>query len=265
MMVKNLYQDKNWLRKQYHSLERNDRQIAQICECSRQNIQQWRARFMISSRSLSKAVQLIKGLHISLSNEAIEFLDGELLGDGHLSRCRDSSVSYKCSSKYKNYLNWLSRILNNYGIKQTYKITEVKSHLRNYLKEYTTFCYISRFYSELLDLHSRWYRKGRENEKYRYIKIIPKELLLTPLICRQWYIGDGSLDSRDKSIRFYSQCFTNVELNFLIGQLRKLGFSASLHIDRKIYLFVKSVPDFLSYIGQCPKEIRSIYGYKWQN
>ncbi|GAH71686.1 unnamed protein product, partial [marine sediment metagenome] len=128
------------------------------------------------------------------------------------------------------------------------------------------FMYASRSYPELKTLRRKWYRLATEKEKSKgrkFIKIIPKNLKLTPLICRQWYIGDGSLNKDCGYTRLNTQCFTNAEVDGLIIQLTDLGFKITKHADKSIYISTYSTRDFLEYIGPCPKAIENIYGYKW--
>jgi len=108
----------------------------------------------------------------------------------------------------------------------------------------------------LLPIYKQWYPNGK--------KIVPKNIELTPLTCRQWYIGDGSLgyEKNGKAhITLYTIGFIVSDVEWLKKQLIKLGFKATRQpSNNSIGISVSSVKDFLEYIGDCPVEH---YQYKW--
>lgn len=215
-------------------------------------------KFGIPVRSKSEAHVIARGNHVTLSKNAKEFLYGELLGDGHLGNNSPLSSFYSHSSKHLEYLVWLSGIFGGFGIE---KVGKIHKNLRA-----GGFMYASRSYPELKTLRRKWYRLATEKEKSKgrkFIKILPKNLSLTPLICRQWYIGDGSLNKKDKFITLNTQCFTSGEVDRLTMLLIDLDFKVTKHADRSIYVSTYSVRGFLEFLGACPKEIENIYGYKW--
>jgi hypothetical protein len=109
----------------------------------------------------------------------------------------------------------------------------------------------------------------------RVVNIVPRNIQLTPTIVRQWYIGDGCLKKTgyNPCITFATDGFVRDDVNFLIKQFNKLGFKATINKGSKnkdkekgyiVRILVESTEPLLQYIGPCPKEIDSIYGYKWQ-
>jgi len=114
-----LYENRLWLKHQYTDLQKSAYKIARECGIKVGVVYTWLRRFNIPIRSCSKAAQLRAG-HVNLTKEILEFLNGGLLGDGHMQK--GYSVSYSQSSKYESYVKWLSEKFIEFGIKQTGKI-----------------------------------------------------------------------------------------------------------------------------------------------
>ena len=96
---------------------------------------------------------------------------------------------------------------------------------------------------ELTDLYNQFY----ENNK----KIIPKDLILNPVILAIWYMDDGS-KCRDHDIYLNTQQFSINDQKILLSKLRMLGISARLNKDKKyqrIRLLKNSVSKFMGIIS----------------
>ncbi len=202
--------------------------------------------------------------HVDLSSTALQFLTGELLGDGCLHRPSRLSARYVHGSKHKAYLQWLSTSLSSFGIRQIGKIQQIVGS-NHVVKAYTSYLYTSAHYVELLPLWRKWYRRATEEEKgRRSIKIVPKDLKLTSLTCRQWYLGDGCLvkDSSDY-IKMATCGFTDPEVSFLIEKLKELDLRVTRYKSKDLSILTRSTKAFLDYIGPCPTQIEGVYGYKW--
>jgi len=194
--------------------------------------------------------------HCDLSQEAIEWINGELLGDGYLHKISRHSALFQYGSQYLEYIEYVRDTLKSFGIEQAGKINEHKH------KKFKTinYQYASLAYPELLPIRKKWYPEGK--------KIVPKDIELTPLVCRQWYIGDGSLISSNDNNGHMLLCtcgFTISDIDWLVKKLRYMGFWANrLKSNNTIRIKSrnanKTVRDFLNYIGECPVEC---YKYKW--
>ncbi len=185
--------------------------------------------------------------HCHLSNEALEWIEGELLGDGNLTSST-SSARFRYGSKYLEYINYVSDTLASFGINQAGKI-------RKRVVPTVCYYYSSLSYTDLFDVWVLWYAYGQ--------KQIPRGLELTPLVCRQWYIGDGSMNTtsaKNPYIRIYTQGFLVQDVLWLIGKLKHLGFVASYQSNNTLYIPTKYAKKFLTYIGECPV---GCYKYKW--
>ena len=248
----NNYCNKNWLNQKYWKEKLSLNQIAEICNCNNETIRYWFKKFDILTRSRGEGTHLSKNNHCNLSKEARQWLDGELMGDGHLEKISFYSARFTYSSKHEEYIKYVSDILKSFNIKQTGKVNKY------YHKEMDccTYNYESSSYVELLSIRKRWYPNGH--------KIIPKDLKLTPLTCRQWYIGDGGLIHKKKRrpyILLATYGFPISDVKWLVEQLNELRFKVTRQFsDNGIYISTKSTKQFLDYIGQSPVKC---YQYKF--
>lgn len=191
-----------------------------------------------------------------LSQEAIDWIYGELLGDGCLIKVSSFSARFAYGSQYPEYIKYVRDTLKSFGIEQAGKINTYNHTKYNSC----IYSYSSLSYPELLTIREQWYPEDK--------KIVPRDIVLTSLVCRQWYIGDGSLMSSNKTNGRMLLCtcgFTAYDVNWLVKQLRKLGYWANRRkgnntVSIKSRGARKTVRDFLNYIGECPVEC---YKYKW--
>lgn len=262
------YTNRQWLIFQYLELKKSTCKIAQDIECSTLTVLNWLRKFDLPVRSKSEALGLNRP-HVFLSKQLLEVLNGLLLGDGHLNHQNKWTSNYQHSTKHKVVLEWLADLLKAFGIGQTGKIYRYEKRTSfpgNKICRTVSFFYASQHYAELKELQSKWYRPATEEEREKgrkFFKIVPPDLVLTPLTCLHWYIGDGHLEKKHKGVYLCTQGFSENEVDFLISLLKKLGIKATRHKNKDIYLSVKSVLAFLNYIGHCPKKIESVYKYKW--
>lgn len=248
------YKNKKWLYNKYWNKELSVQKIADLCGVTHKTINYWMKKFAIIRRSQSKIIHLRQVNHCELSTNAIEWINGELLGDGCLQSHSEYSARFNYSSKFLEYIQYISNNLQSFGIKQTGKISKYYLKRGNsYIHYYTSRCYV-----ELLSIYKQWYLNRK--------KIIPKDLRLTPLTCKQWYIGDGCLMNQEKRysyIRLATDCFSISDVKYLVKQLNELGFKTTRQPNNNtIRISAYSTEDFLNYIGKCPVKC---YEYKWNN
>lgn len=247
-MEEKLYKNRDWLYEHYVVLQESTYDIAQKAGCDRETIRRWLHKFDISVRSIFEACRN----YLDLSDELSGLLEGELLGDGYVGMHGSRSALYSHNSKYEEYVAWLSGTFADSGLEQVGKINKYWDEKSNAFGYH----YASRSYPELVRIRQRWYPNGK--------KIVPKDLILTPIMARQWYIGDGSLNPIEKgrpNIVFSTCDFDKASIDHLLEELSGKGFKVSYRpSDNKIGMSVKSVKDFLDYIGPCPIDC---YSYKW--
>lgn len=250
-MIK-IYKNKKWLENKYINNKLSISKIAMLCNVSCRTIWTWLNKYDIPRRSKIIASHLVRGNHCNLSEEAIEWINGEMLGDGNLRVSSSYSARFGYGSKYPEYIKYVSDTLKSFGIKQSGKISErYHKNMNCYSYHYCSLSYV-----ELLPICKKWYPQGK--------KIVPKELGLTPLTCRQWYIGDGSLMHGERGrprIRLNTHGFKIVDVNWLIKKLDKLRFKSKRQPLRNVIgISTESTKQFLNYIGECPV---NCYQYKW--
>jgi len=246
------YQNKEWLKKKYSEEILSIFRIAKLCKVANETIYKWMKKHNISRRSLSEAIHLGKANHCRLSQKAINFISGEMLGDGNLQSLSPYSARFMYSSKYLEYIQYISDTLESFGIKRSGRIKRrINKDKGNYTYTYNSLCYV-----ELLLIYKKWYQKDK--------KIIPKDLKLSSLTIRQWMIGDGCLEhpkGRKSHIRLCTDGFLISDVNWLIKQLIRLGFKTTRQSSKnRIYVSAHSTEAFLGYIGKCPVKC---YQYKF--
>ena len=266
------YKNKKWLQKKYWKEKLSIAKIAKKINISQSTIYKWMKRFNIPRRSISeacigikaskkakrnisKAIHLRTGNHCQLSRKAIEWIEGELLGDGCLYSQSKYSAFFSYSSKHWEYIHYVSDILKSFGIEQIRKIYKYRTN-DNVTLFPNEFHYQSRSYEELKLIRNKWYPDGK--------KIVPKDLKLTPLTLRQEYIGDGCLHKPkdgNPCIILFTNGFSISDVEWLVEKLNKLNFKATRQSsNNSIHISTKSTPDFFNYIGECPVKC---YKYKW--
>jgi len=241
--------NRDWLYNKYWNEKLTMEEIGKLCNCSKQCIWRRLKRFNIQVRSSPEA----RINHCNLSEEAINWINGELLGDGNLNSQNHPSTRFGYASKYREYAQYVLDTLKSFGIKGG-KIRE--QHITDRNMDCYVYKYNSLSYIELSSIRKRWYPEGK--------KIVPKDLKLTPLTCRQWYIGDGSLyHNEDQRPDLYlATCgFLVKDVEWLMEQLIKLGFKATRRpSNNTIHVSTHSTKQFLDYIGNSPVKC---YQYKF--
>lgn len=253
-----LYQNKEWLEDKYIKDELSISRISELYKIDRSSLYRELVKLDIPCRSYNEANHLRRKNHCNLSQEAIEWIRGELLGDGNLDSRSIYSARFGYGSKYLEYVEYVRDILNSFGIKQVGKINKrINTRQGN-----ISYHYFSRRYVELLPIYKQFYPEGK--------KIVPKDIKLTPLTCRQWYIGDGCLIHKKRGnnrkngrpcITLFTCGFTISDVEWLLEQLNKLGFKVTRQVSRNsIAISAYFTEKFLNYIGSSPVKC---YDYKW--
>lgn len=248
--MKRLYKDRDWLYDQYWGKKKNIKTIAQEIHAGRPTIRKYLKKFNIPKRNIYEIVHLATNHnHVDLSSEAIEFLNGEMLGDGSIQSQSHSSAYFSYGSQHKEYIEWLQSQLEIYGIQCGALYSRIHKTSKHIL-----YFYQSKYYGELLSWRKKWYPNGK--------KIVPEDIELTPLTCRQWYIGDGYLaNKKHAGIRIATCGFSPKNVEYLVGKLNQMGFKTTRHLAcNAVYIHRKSIFQFLNFIGYCPVQC---YEYKW--
>jgi len=245
------YKNKEWLIEQYINQQKSTCLIAQECGYSQTAIYKQLTKCDIPRRSLSEAVHLATANRCVITLELLERISGQLLGDAYLYPYKKYSARLSWGQKHKEYAQYIKDTLANLGM---------SSGNMHYYKNAYHFNTIS--YPELLPLRQKWYYYDETLKRNR--KKVPRDLELTPAVCREWHLGDGGLN-HPKNGRSYIMLstydFPIKEVNFLVEKLNNLGFKTTRQEKHNtIYISTKSTKRFLKYIGPCPVKC---YEYKW--
>jgi len=251
------YRDKEWLSHQYLSLMKPQNVIGETCGSSPGTIGKWLSIHGIEKRSLGLIKHLSCGNMLDISKEGVQFIDGLLLGDGHIDHRSVYSSRYQHSEKHEEYLAWLSEKLHGFGIGQSGSITLMEYPEQG--DDVTAYHYCSKSYDGLLEFRNRWYADGK--------KKVPKDLVLDPLAAFNWYIGDGNLKHPRKARPFIELCtcdFTTCDVHFLIEKLGDVGIIGTrTPSDNTIRLSNKNALIFLDFISPYYSYAKTCYKYKW--
>jgi hypothetical protein len=94
--------------------------------------------------------------------------------------------------------------------------------------------------------------------KNQRIKIVPKNLELTPLTLLIWFLDDGTVRKNARQIKLHTDGFYKQDVEFLISKLSELGIDCSLNKQREkfaIYIKSKSFPLFIDKIKEGEHQI----------
>ena len=189
-----------------------------------------------------------------LNDIQYQVMIGGLLGDSYLYLYEhhiNAGLAIGRSSKDKEYLEYQFEVFKNFcsvGIKD--KVYFDKRTLKTYYNSYfrTVVC------EPFTILRKEWYPEG--------IKIVPKSLKLTPLICAIWFCDDGTICKQYKNslrIALSTDGFKKSEVKFLKHLLLdeiKIPFSITKKPNREkdegYYLYISRkeyIKTFVNYIS----------------
>ena len=154
-------------------------------------------------------------------------LIGSLLGDGHLTRPRSGDSAFvknQCAANL-DYLQWHHQQFEQFAcpIRPGNTIIKGKTYFRNtlYVKAHPI----------LTNLRHQWYPDGT--------KVVPSNLVLSPLALAIWYFDDGSNIFRSRRASFATYCFSRTELEHLTSLLLR-QFQISCTINSKNVIVVRA-------------------------
>ncbi len=196
---------------------------------------------------------------IILSQEEAEFIDGALLGDGHITKPRGNSCQFSYITSKRGHAEYIYQKLKRMAVGEC-RNGPVRSNVydKRTKKIYISYRFRTVSNRVFLGLRQRWYPSG--------IKIIPQDVKVTPVSVLIWYLGDGSLIEANRS-RYIKLCTngfdrTNVE-QVMSPQLAKYepSFIRASETQWWVYIPRRHIDKFLSFIGDCPVPE---YSYKWK-
>jgi hypothetical protein len=195
--------------------------------------------------------------NVPLSKNALDIIEGELLGDGFIGMTPCQSY-FKLRTADPEYANWLLKCLLAEevpivpcGMAKQEIWTDKKG------KEHISFVVRTQATVQFGDLRHKWY-DGRR-------KRIPHDLELNPVRILHWWVGDGSVRKGCSAV-FCTDCFNLEEHRLLIDKMNIFGLHAVIEkgVGKKknhLRLYLPSQAcELIEQIGTCPFESMS---HKW--
>jgi hypothetical protein len=201
-----------------------------------------------------------------LTDKQLEIITGSLLGDATLTKivekkCKNSCFVVAHSEAQKGYVEWMHDEL----VPVSKDITMRLSKPTTICGRYTpggvpTYHLETQRHSTLTEMERKWYKRDATGEyaykvvndkKYR-IKVVPPDLVLTPLTVAIWFFDDGSIRTAERNAWLYTQAFSWEEVAFLVESLKKLGIS-DCFVDTKkstpvVHVACDSFLDFIDMV-----------------
>ena len=151
---------------------------------------------------------------------------GSLLGDAYLRPSNKSKTSFSLSfthgEKQKAYLDWKKAEFQNFVIQQSYQKNQ-----RNFHGNKPTFAFSTISVPYLSELHKLCYPNGKKDVSPAWCD------LLSPLSLAVWYMDDGSINKRYKTIVLCTNSFSMEGQHALMDCLRsRFGVQAVLEPRR---------------------------------
>ena len=189
-----------------------------------------------------------------------QIFDGLLLGDGCLHKANSSVIYYEQGSSFREFVYHVRERLSLLGFIFYPNIREQYQENRGGCVGYHISTRTHNSFDEerkqfFVEQRKRWYPEGK--------KIVPKDIILSPLVCLYWYLGDGGLHychNKYKGIRLCTNGFTPYDREHIRDLLSQLGFRS--YVEKKGVVGLSPIPsrEFLKYIGKNPV---MCYDYKW--
>jgi hypothetical protein len=276
------------------------KEIAGVVGCSPTTVTKYLGEENIRSQREAYNLHLRLTYSLPLDDNAEQVLTGTMLGDGNLSRAfpeddirkdgkkRNASKTARlcvvqCWRRRSYLVDFYPPFFERLGYK--WQIFDGwTTHYRNPNKMLRQSSFITNSSYEFGEKEQEWYRRATNDDykqglsqRFKKIKIIPSSLKnLTPLICRIWYVEDGSYASNYNksglrlagtlnSLKLSTQGFTPCENQYLAELLLcTLDLSKGIWVNRRNEISFHSSPakKFIGFIGECP---HSAFKYKFYN
>lgn len=188
-----------------------------------------------------------------------QIIDGSLLGDASIwTNFKNPNKKFtKAQSKLDNigcdkcsYMDWHMKEFKEFS--SSVKPNSFKGINNKIYNKYTFTTHMDKLWN---DVEKRWYivNLDNNNNNIKRIKIVPKDLVLTPLTLCIWHMDDGCNNPKDANIELNTQGFSVEDIDFLIDRLDKdLNIKSHKKKDRnnqfKIYVGRESYFDFIEMI-----------------
>lgn len=184
-----------------------------------------------------------------LNNSLLEIIDGFLLGDGSAQK-HIIAARFAMSTSSEEFCNYWKKSFCMYDpISFCQKINNPR-----YNGEKIQFSMLTKSHPDITFQRSRWYKNNK--------KVIPNDVIITPLSVSLWFCGDGTRAVSDNSQwgTICTQDFSSHDVEFLVEKLCKLQIICHRVKNNTIYITAHGLPKLLQYMGSCPIPY---YNYKF--
>lgn len=215
---------KEFLINEYSAREQSMNQVADMIGCSKKYVLLKLKEFNIPRRMVNYALHLRNKRSFNLTQQIRSYIDGLLLGDGHISQKNKWSARYD-QGITRCHGSWVKKIqqdFKDFGIES--KIIEVHQNptimrkTGQQLREYHGFLLYTKFYTEFNDFRRRWYQTGS--------KTVPRDIMFTPQFLANWIMSDGDYDKSNGRLSFSVNALPLKDIDFLIEKFAKMNILA---------------------------------------
>lgn len=182
------------------------------------------------------------------TDEQKEIFDGIMISDGSLEKPRALGSRLTLGFKYKETLERIIEDLNNMEYCPIYEYNYIEKRTGNNIINFFTKTHVS---SSLYSEYNRWYKED--------LKIIPKNIKLTPLFCYWWYVMDGFVI--DNSIQLCTDSFTMEDIKFIQNLFSKINIKCSITSRNRLRFNKEETINYYGFIKNI--RIQKEYGYKF--
>jgi len=153
----------------------------------------------------------------SLSKVQKQVILGSILGDGYMRKKTNAHLQITHSYKQKEYVDWKYKILRNLVLTKPSKYRGNANRVG--------YRFFTKSTPDLTEFYDIFY-KNKE-------KVIPNDIILTPLTLAIWYMDDGNKSY--KSCYLNTQKFSKESQENLMQSLKSIGINSNLNKDKKYF------------------------------
>lgn len=199
----------------------------------------------IKSYNLSHRMIQFKGYPQNLTVRQWQIINGNLLGDGSIHKMGWFSFGQKHTRK--EYVQFIHDELLPFSRNLYYKKTKRPKRVDGKISHDHwdgTWLYSCRFqtitWQIFKGLRNKWYPDG--------IKIVPKDITITPLTCAMWFADDGSNNPKKKSLTIATNSFTKTEVLYLVDLLKELNIKSTAQANNDKHIIAISCRSYFDFV-----------------
>lgn len=232
------------------------RELSKLYNYNIATIRNFLHRCGVKTRGVKESVKkFYKPYTLVIDNFLHENMLGWLLGDGGMRIAKNRINPYfNYSDKKYEHILYVQNILSTYNI---------QSFIGS--RDNGVYSLQSKSYPEFHYYYNLFYGYEGLNEHKQKRKILPN-IDITPIILKNWFIGDGSSSKQSSSYNHKGTISCKHKNEYILQQFRELFGNVKCYYNKYGYGYYQyhfnntSLKLLLNYIGECPVES---YKYKW--